>query len=299
MVQRKTKVGENPELDAHIAALVEQRDVGQRALAHLRFVDDHFVDQTLVQTALDAGLSQGEVADQFGMSKRDVNRRANRVIDADGQRAAAPEFDRLRAAFLETVCDSRTRAYAIERDCTEFDGQCMSDAEWSARTDESVRACTRCADHRPRAAVVNLDDPAVIADALAVLITHSEFPGHSPYRTGSLTFHADTDGDSIIVTMPHPTRIYPDRTFELSVRLIDSGFPPPASAPRLGDLVGAGRRGLDESEQLAQYWTTQLASDPVYGSAASGLVVGVGPQPDGSGLWPLIWVPIETVTVTD
>lgn len=304
MVKRKKKVGDNPEIDAHLKRLVAQRERAQAALAHLRFVEDNFVESALVEKALDLGLSQDEVADQFGMSKRDVNRLANLMIRADAPPAAAPAFDMLRATFLETLSGSRTTAQAIERDCVEFDGErrVPGPAEgWSPEVQDllgdrqSALACTRCNDDRSRQPILQWEDLDTVADLLATALIHGDLPQHhGPHRASVIGgFRAKAHGDKVTVTisMPEALEQFPDKIYEFSVRAISTGFPPPATPPAVGGLVGSGRHDRGKSEELAKNWTTQLAllaeRDEVANS--SGLVVGVGQDRDEEGRWNLVW----------
>lgn len=294
MVRRKKKVGDNPAIDAEVTSLVAQRERAQTAMAHLRFVEDNFVESALVEKALDLGLSQNEVADQFGMSKRDVNRLANLMISVDAPSATAPAFDMLRASFLETVTGSRNTAQAIERDCEEFDG----DRGFPSRSDrdrESAQACTRCNDDRPRQTILAWDDLNTVADLLATALIHGDLPQHhGPHHAFVIGgFHAKAHGDKITVTisMPDGLGMYPDKVYELSVRTVSLVFPPPATRPTVGGLVGPGRHDRGKSEELARNWTWQLTKEAERDNSdhACGLVVGVGQDRDEEGRWNLVW----------
>lgn len=133
-----------------------------------------------------------------------------------------------------------------------------------------------------------MTDPATIAEMVAVLVNEAQFPADG--RFGGLSLSAWVDGENLIVTIPNPVEIYPPKVFELSLRRVDHGFPPPETRPQVGGSVGSGLRDRADSQARADYWTSQLAHDPVYG-AGTGFVVGVAQQVDDDGIWPLIWVP--------
>lgn len=137
-------------------------------------------------------------------------------------------------------------------------------------------------------AVIDMTDPATIADMVAVLVNEAQFPADG--RFGGLSLSAWVDGENLIVTIPNPVEIYPPKVFELSLRRVDHGFPPPETRPQVGGSVGSGLRDRADSQARADYWTLQLANDPVYG-VGTGFVVGVAQQVDDDGIWPLIWVP--------
>ena len=137
-------------------------------------------------------------------------------------------------------------------------------------------------------AVIDMTDPATIAEMVAVLVNEAQFPADG--RFGGLSLSAWVDGENLIVTVPNPVEIYPPKVFELSLRRVDHGFPPPETRPQVGGSVGSGLRDRADSQARADYWTSQLAHDPVYG-AGTGFVVGVAQQVDDDGIWPLIWVP--------
>ncbi len=137
-------------------------------------------------------------------------------------------------------------------------------------------------------AVIDMTDPATIAEMVAVLVNEAQFPADG--RFGGLSLSAWVDGENLIVTIPNPVEIYPPKVFELSLRRVDHGFPPPETRPQVGGSVGSGLRDRADSQARADYWTSQLAHDPVYG-AGTGFVVGVAQQVDDDGIWPLIWVP--------
>lgn len=137
-------------------------------------------------------------------------------------------------------------------------------------------------------AVIDMTDPATIVEMVAVLVNEAQFPADG--RFGGLSLSAWVDGENLIVTIPNPVEIYPPKVFELSLRRVDHGFPPPETRPQVGGSVGSGLRDRADSQARADYWTSQLAHDPVYG-AGTGFVVGVAQQVDDDGIWPLIWVP--------
>lgn len=289
MVKRKQKPADDAELSERVAALAQQRATARAALANLRFVEANFLDEALVRKGLELGLSQGEVADQLGLSKRDVNRLANGLgiqRSAEDGPAANPVFDALRAVFLETVCRSRTAAVQVDRRCREHDAHQKTDAELADRA--SAATCTRCNDMRPHRPTTGLG-PETIADMLAMVITHGDLPAHGPYTRDPFTFTASADGDVINVTMPHPNEVYPDKTYELTVRSADAGFPLPMTPPHLGGEVGAGRHDYEASREYARNWTLALADDPLYGPSTTDLVIDVGTRSGLDGRWNLVW----------
>ncbi|WP_100514336.1 hypothetical protein [Mycobacteroides abscessus] len=129
-------------------------------------------------------------------------------------------------------------------------------------------------------------DPATIADMVAVLVNDATFPASGRY--GGLMLNGWADGDKVVVVLPNPVEVCPPKVFELSVRRIDRGFPPPMTQPSLGAPVGAGLADHAASVARAHYWSLQLAQDPVYG-ADSGFIVGVADAPDDDGIWALVW----------
>lgn len=135
--------------------------------------------------------------------------------------------------------------------------------------------------------IIDLTDPAVVADMLAIIVNDS--PTLDTERYHKFVVTAVADGDKLLVTIPNPVEVYPARVWELSIRLRDDKFPAPRTTPRSGDSVGPGLWDKQASQDRAEYWTAQLHNDPVYG-ATSGLIVGVGPERDEDGHWPLIWV---------
>lgn len=137
-------------------------------------------------------------------------------------------------------------------------------------------------------ALVDMSDPATIADMVAVLINEAAFPEDADEYSG-LSLAAWAEGQNVMVMLPNPVEIYPHKIFKLSTQRVDHGFPLPTTPPSLGDPVGRGLRNRTASQARADYWTLQLADDPVYGES-SGFAVGVAPQADDDGTWPLIWV---------
>jgi hypothetical protein len=91
-----------------VSGLAKRRKAGLEAIAHLRFIQDNFVDQQVVKQGLLHGLSQGELAKALGMSKRDVNRLARFPYTPAG-RLKNDRYGAIRDAFLATVWGSEAR----------------------------------------------------------------------------------------------------------------------------------------------------------------------------------------------
>jgi len=130
MVRRKAKAGDDLGLDARLAELERRRRTGQLAVEHLKYMQDHLVDREIVKRGLLLGFSQGELADRFGMSKRDVNRLANASFVPMAVSAPPPLFESLTSAFLASVWDSESTA---DRDCSVSDGESTYTADSSHR----------------------------------------------------------------------------------------------------------------------------------------------------------------------
>lgn len=66
---------------------------------------------------------------------------------------------------------------------------------------------------------------------------------------------------------------------------------PPLTTPRPGDSINAECSYVKRASSIKQaaYWNAALADDPVFGPAC-GLSVGVAPDKDSDGRYPLIWV---------
>jgi hypothetical protein len=133
-----------------------------------------------------------------------------------------------------------------------------------------------------------MTDPAQVAELLAMVISDGQHGVHpdNPH----IRFMAYPQGNKLIVTLPNPIETYPPKAFELTLRRVDDGYPPPLTAPNLGGLVEPGLRDRQSAEDRARYRSRLLVDDPVYGPA-SGFIVGVGSEQDDDGRWPLVWVP--------
>ena len=67
---------------------------------------------------------------------------------------------------------------------------------------------------------------------------------------------------------------------------------PPLNPPRVGDPINVECAYVKRASSLHQaaQWNYALADDPIFGPD-SGLVVGVAPERDADGRYPLVWVP--------
>lgn len=135
MVRRKAKAGDDLRLDAELAELEHRRRTGQLAVAHLKYMQDHLVDQEIVKRGLLLGFSQGELADRLGMSKRDVNRFANASFVPAAISSPPPLFESLTSAFLATVWDSEATA---ARDYSTSDSEPAPIADGSNRHSDEM-----------------------------------------------------------------------------------------------------------------------------------------------------------------
>lgn len=119
---RRADVAGGNERQSLVASLGEQRKAALAAIAHLRFVQENFVDQALVKKGLIGGLTQSELAKWLGMSKRDVNRLA-RFPYTPAARTKDDRHGAIRAAFLGAVWGSDEQAQDALQVCRDYDAQ--------------------------------------------------------------------------------------------------------------------------------------------------------------------------------